>query len=177
MIRVGSQLTFCSPIKILQRAVVEQNEKNIVTHIYSLDDERVELSNSLFFDGILSADIVSLKQNISIKSISDRLKNYDYFDLSENIPLTAIDRTDKPLVIDVGTDSTDRINQILSALSYALPAYSVFEIIAACTFYPAMLLDRKAELEVARTTRLLLWENVDLFKKELTDKTCIREMS
>ena len=173
MFRVGSQLTFCSPYKTLRRAVVELNEKNIITHIFSLDDEKVEPSNTLFFDGILSADIVSLKQNISISSISDRLMKYDYFDLSENIPLTAIDRTDKPLVIDVGTNSTDIINQILSALSYTLSAYSVFEIIAACTFYPALLLDRNAELEVSRTTRLLLWENVDLFKKKLTDETCI----
>jgi hypothetical protein len=177
MIRIGSQLTFCSPEKILRRTVVEQDGQNFITNFFSLDDGIIEPAHTLFYDGILSAEIVSLKQSVDISQISDRLKDYQYLDLSGNIPSGEIERTDKPLVIDIGTTSADKINLLLPHLVQALSAYSIFEIIAASTYYPALLLDRTAGLAVGRNTRLLLWEDVDLIKKKLTSDTLIREMN
>ena len=40
---------------------VEQNGENAITRIFSLDDGIVETANTLFFDGILSAEIISVK--------------------------------------------------------------------------------------------------------------------
>ncbi|MDP4239084.1 MAG: hypothetical protein Q8904_06380 [Bacteroidota bacterium] len=177
MIRIGSQLTFCSPEKILRRAAVEQDGQNFITNFFSLDDGIVEPAHTLFYDGILSAEIVSVKQSADISQISNLLMDYRFLDLSESIPPGEIGRTDKPLVIDIGTTSADKFNPLLPHLALALSAYSIFEIIAACTYYPALLLGRTAGLAVGRRSRLLLWEHADLIKKELTPDTRVREMN
>jgi len=177
MIRVGSQLTFCSPDKILRRAVVELNEQNIIKNIFSLDDLNVESSHTLFYDGIMSAEIVSVKQQIPADRLSEAIKDYHYLEFSEHTPLTVINRSEKPLIIDFETESTDKINSLLPYLARAFSAFSLFEIIAACTFYPSILLGRSAELSVNQTTRLMLWENADLVFKRLTVDTFIQEMS
>jgi len=47
MIRVVSQLIFCSPEKILRQTVVERNNHNFITRLFSLDDRTVESSQTL----------------------------------------------------------------------------------------------------------------------------------
>jgi len=54
---------------------------------------------------------------------------------------------------------------------------SVFEIIAACTYYPSLLTGRAPGLKEKQYTDLILWENVDLSEKKLTANTRIREMN
>jgi len=44
MIRVGSQLVFCSPGFVYRRMVVELNDRNIIENIFSLDE-----GNSKYF--------------------------------------------------------------------------------------------------------------------------------
>ena len=43
---------------------MELDEQNVVRSIFSLDDGNVETAQTLFFDGILSQEIVSVKQHI-----------------------------------------------------------------------------------------------------------------
>src|ERR1035437_5686425 len=112
MIRAGSQLTFCSPDEILRRTVVELNDQKIITRIFSLDEGNVEPAQTLFFDGILSAEIVSLKQNAGAY-ISGLLKDYFYLDFSVILPSVVIKQSDKPLIIDFGTNSPEIINNLL----------------------------------------------------------------
>jgi hypothetical protein len=176
MKRVGSQLCFCSPELILRRMAVEQNDENTVTRIFSLDDGIVESANTLFFDGILSAEIISLKQ-FGINNLNEKLVNdYQYIDISDELPKQKIIPGSKPLLLDAGTDSILLINKLLAQLAPALSSFSIYEIIAACTFYPALALNRTSELCVNRTTRLLLWENVDLVNKRITLQTRVREI-
>ena len=177
MIRVGSQITFCTPERILQRMVVELDEQNMIKRIFSLDESNVEPSQTLFFDGILSSDIVSLKQKIKNDSLSFLLKEYNYFDFSDNQYSNIIILKDKPLILDFGTTIPDKINSIFPRLCEVLSDFSIFEIIAACTYYPSKLLDQTAGLTENIFTRLMLWENVDLTNKKLTAKTQIREMN
>ena len=177
MIRVGSQLTLCSPDKILRRTVVEQDERNMITGIFNLDDLNVEPSNTLFFDGILSAEIISLKQHIPIERIAEKLRNYQYLDLSTDNSLSGFIRSKKPLIIDPGTDSIEKLNSQFSRLVGVLSDCSIYEVIAACTYYPALLLEIPCELAVNRITGLLLWENVDLLNKKLAVDTCVLEIS
>jgi len=47
MIRVGIQLFFCSIEKIRRQTVVERNNHNIITRLFSLDDRTVESSQTL----------------------------------------------------------------------------------------------------------------------------------
>lgn len=177
MKRVGSQLCFCSPALILRRMAVEQNDENTITRIFNLDDGIVESANTLFFDGILSAEIVSLKQS-GVTHLSEKVMvDYQYIDTSEEIPTKEIIWESKPLLLDFGTDSFLQINKSLAQLAPLLSSFSIFEIIAACTYHPALVLNKTGELCENRTTRLLLWENVDLLNKRITKRTHIREMT
>jgi hypothetical protein len=176
MIRAGSQLTFCSPDEIRRRTVVELNDQNIITRIFSLDDVNVEPAQTLFFDGILSVEIVSLKQNAGA-CISGLLKNYFYLDFSVILPQNVIKKTDKPLIIDFGTNSPEIINHLLPQFAPFLGEFSILEIIAACTYYPSVMLGRSAGLKESICTGLILWEKVDLSKMSLLINTHIRKIS
>jgi len=43
--------------------VVERDEQNLITDFYCLDNNSVESAQTLFFDGIISTEIISLKLN------------------------------------------------------------------------------------------------------------------
>ena len=174
MIRVGSQLMFCSPEKILRRTAVEVDDQNVVRSIYSLDDGNVETSQTLFFDGILSLKIVSLKQHISKEDTYSLLQNYQYLDVSENISISKIVPTIKPLIIDFGTNLPNEINKLIPLLASVFTELSIFDIIAACTYYPSIILGRTAELTENCIAQLVLWENIDLIEKKLTINTSVR---
>lgn len=172
--RVASQLTFCSPDKILRREVVELDEQKTITRLFSLDGNAVESAQTLFYDGILSAEIISVKEQLS--TLNKVVSGYNYIDLSLGIP-TVIVASEKPLLLDFGTHSPEKVNNILAELTQALSAFSMFEIIAACCYFPAMIVHGAASLEINRKTKLLLWEGSDLVNKRITKQTLIREIS
>ena len=174
MIRVASQLTFCSPQEILRRAVVEQDEQKRVMRLFSLDECIVESAKTFFFDGIISSGITSVKANAT--ETNNLLAQYQYIDVSESIP-TKIDVSDKPLLLDFGTNLAEEINKQLKLLTPALLPFSIFEIIAACTYYPKLGLGKEAALLPNTTTQLILWEGVDLVNKRIKGNTKIREIN
>jgi len=177
MTRVASQLTFCSPQQILRRTVVEQDEQNRITRLFSLDGSPVESAQTLFFDGILSRGIVSLKENKFPGTVDQLLADYLYIDISTQLPVEKIRPNGKPLLLDFGTSSPDKINSQLEALAPALTTFSVFDIIAAGVYYPLILLGLQAELTVKCCTSVLIWENVDLVHMCITGKTRIRRIN
>jgi len=176
MNRVGSQLTFCSPQQILRRMAVERDEQNIVTNLYGLDDGLVETAQTLFFDGIISAEIISLKQNKSIEEAQKLSKEFNYYDFSGEMPVVEIIPNGKPLLCDFGFDDLAEINHKLVGLARLNPALSIYDFIASCAYYPALLLGKDAELKIGRQTELLLWEQVDMVNKMLTANTRIRKV-
>lgn len=172
MRRVASQITFCSPDKILRRNVVELNELGIISHLFSLDDNNVESSGTLFFDGIISSEILSLKaRNVTPADLSV----YNYFDLSNELP-TVIEATDKPLILDFGTDSNEKISHKLQALAPILEKFSIFDIIAACCYFPAEAIGKTASMDSNRESKPILWEKADLVNKRITDRISIKEL-
>jgi len=176
MTSIGSQLTFCSPQRILRRTVVVRNEQNVVKQFFSLDDNLVESAQTLFFDGILSSEIVSLKQHVSSDEISELTREYEYIDLSDEFPNLKISKNQKNLLLDFGTNTTAEINSKLAKLAQQNSGLSIFDVIASCVYYPALLIGANAELTVDRSHNLLLWENVDLVNKGFTVNTKIREI-
>jgi hypothetical protein len=172
--RIASQLTFCSPREIRRRMVVEQDGQKTVTRLFSLDENNVESAQTLFFDGIISAEIISVKENtvLSEKIISD----YQYVDVSIEFP-SKIVHSGKPLLLDFGSNSVEKISRTLKVLALIFDAFSAFEIIAACTYFPALILEKTASLSVNRNTQLLLWEGLDLVNKRITEHTRIREIN
>ena len=174
MSRIASQLTFCSADEILRRTVVELDEQKIITRLFCLDENVVESAQTLFYDGILSAEIISVKEEVS--AFNDLVSVYNYIDLSNGIP-TEISVSKKPLLLDFGTHSILKINQLLAGLIPVIADFSMFEIIAACCYFPALVLGRTASLNINRSTRLLLWEDSDLVNKKITKQTRIRQIS
>jgi len=174
MIRLASQLLFCSPSEILRGVVVERDDLNIITRIFRVDENLAESAQTLFFDGIISGEIVSLKQNVSNEDLTYKIRDYNYVDLSSRV--SDIKRTDKPLILDFGTDSFDEINSRLSACAAALADISMFYLISSFVFYQALSIQRNADLAVGRQTELLLWENSDLLNKRFTQAVRVRKI-
>ncbi|MEI8085420.1 MAG: hypothetical protein WCG93_04300 [Paludibacter sp.] len=175
MRRIASQYTFCSPQQILRRMVVEQDDHNVVKRLFSLDDSIVESSQTLFFDGIISTDIVSLKQIFPSVNVTQLLENYNYIDFSILPTSFQIIPTEKPLLLDFNTQNSEVINQILPQITDKLAQFSVFEIIAACTYFPLFALERPTTLGDTYIGKLLLWENVDLPNKKITEHSRVRQ--
>ncbi|HLP04344.1 MAG TPA: hypothetical protein VK152_02840 [Paludibacter sp.] len=170
--RFAAQFVFCSPQEILRRNIVERDENRIVSNLYSMDEQAVELSNTRFFDGILSPEIISLKQNTGADS-GYLAEHYNYIDLAPgNIPAIGM-KDAKPAVFDFGTNSPDEINRILRRVAPQLAGFNIFEIIAGCTFYPAAIAGKTAGITINSAANLLLWQNIDLINKKITEKTAV----
>lgn len=172
--RYAAQFVFCSPAQVLRRTVVEQDENQIVTGLFSLDGQQVETSHTSFFDGILSSGIISLKENVSGNELITLAAAYNYVDLSAENPLIPEINDLKPLVLDFGTSTLTDVNRILSSNVELLSAFPAFDIIAACTYYPAIILNKSAEIMTGAFINLLLWQHVDLINKKITEKTAVK---
>ena len=176
IVRIGSQLTFCSPQNILRRMVVERDEQNLITDFYCLDDNSVESAQTLFFDGIISTEIISLKLNCGSRDIAKLTDKYRYYDLSEQVFAFEWNNNDKPLLLDFGTNSIAEINPKLTDLAQINPAISIVDLIASCVYYPALVLGQEPDLKKDRRTGLLLWEKIDLINKTLTADSRVRQV-
>jgi len=176
MIRFSSQLVFCSPQQILRRTVIEQNENNTIARIFSLDESIAESAQTMFYNGIISSEIVSIKQ-FSGDAAAQLHSDYQYIDFSEVIPLKQIVPTGKTLILDFGSNNTDEINRKFSVLASILVNFSIVDIIAAVTYYPAMIAGKTNSIQENNSTRLLLWENIDFSNNRLMEKTRIRFLS
>ncbi|MFM2293267.1 MAG: hypothetical protein RIS29_3080 [Bacteroidota bacterium] len=172
MKRIGSQLVFCSPEQILRQSAVEISDSGVVTKVFSLTESPVEAASTLFFDGIISADIVSMKANRAIDD--DILNRYNYVDLSGGDSVG--EKSEKPLIIDFGTTDSTTIGLLLRKHMGEFTDYSVFEIIAACSFYPAAALGINLQLQSGLQSRLLLWQGCDMVNKKLTHQLHIRPL-
>ena len=117
-----------------------------------------------------------MKQYKSTEEIQVLCKQYNYYDLSAEFSDFSVGNSSKPLVCDFGTNSLDLINLKLKQLARANLAFSIFELIASCVYYPVLLLGGEAELKLNRRSKLLLWENTDLVNKTLTIGTKVREV-
>ena len=175
MICIGSQLTFCSPGNILRRTAVEKDERGVVSRIFSLDESYVESAHTLFYDGIISSEIVSLKQHVSREKIAELTADYCYVDASEDNFSEKIINHANPIILDFGGLTLKEINRKLAEIAQQCSSIPVFDVIAGCVFYPALLLGYEAQLTKGRQTKLLLWEHTDLVNKTLTVSTKIQE--
>ena len=176
MTRVASQLTFCSPQQILRHTVVEQDDTKVLISLFGLESQQVESAHTLFYDGIISMPVVSLKQHISSITVAGLVANYQYFDLTTTPLLGLITPSNKPLVLDFGTTDRTDFNRLLQLSYPLLRAFSIFEIIAACVYYPALLMGLHCSMEEGVSTELILWQGVDLVNKKLTQTTAILEI-
>ena len=173
MKRFCSQLTFCAPDKVLKQAIIEQNQENVITAILSLSELRSETSHTLFLDGIISTEIISLKEHLSPADLHNIKETYQYVDLSgidTNIHIDVSHSHNKPLIIDFGTSATETINKYLKNSFPFLYKFPAIEIIAACTYYPSLITHQPFKIEIGEKANLILWKGINLVNKEITGK-------
>lgn len=156
--------------------VVERDEQNLITDFYCLDDNSVESAQTLFFDGIISTEIISLKLNCGSRDIAKLADKYRYHDLSEQVFAVECNNNDKPLLLDFGTNSIAEINPKLANLAQINPTISIVDLIASCVYYPALELGQEPDLKKGRRAGLLLWEKIDLINKTLTADSRVRQV-
>lgn len=172
MKRIGSQLVVCTPERILRQSAVEINDSGVVTNVFSLTESPVEAASTLFYDGIISADIVSLKVNRTIDA--SILQEYNYIDLSSDHD--RIVQSEKQLILDFGHLDIAQISLLLRKQAASLSHYSIFEIISACCYVPAKIIRLDHQLRVGLQSRLLLWQGCNLVDKKLTHQLHIRPL-
>jgi hypothetical protein len=83
----------------------------------------------------------------------------------------------QPFAFDFGTENIDEINDILLKISPILKSLTIFDFIGGCVHYPAKIAGKPAELALNSRTKLLVWENIDLPNKKMTEKTRIKALT
>ena len=174
MKRFSSQLIFCSPDKILKNTLIEQDDKNKNTNFIQLDQSLYEPAQTLFFDGIISTVILSLKESLGKENINQFINNFQYLDLSEKLISEQIKPSDKPLLIDFGTKNIETANSKLKKVSTFLYGFSTLEIIAACTYLPNKIVGDYSTPDLNNVCSFILWENIDFRSMRISKKTHIR---
>lgn len=167
MKRVGSQLIYCSPDKLLRSSVVEQDEDGYVIQFFDLQREHSETAQTLFFDGIISAEIISLKQYLSAKQIVELGERYNYMDISDNNLTEISDFSDKPFVLDFGTNDITTINNILKNRNRGFVHFNAVQLITACSYLPIEILNLPLHIQSGQKPNLLLWQGFDISSKKV----------
>ena len=171
MKRVASHFIVCSPHDIRRNAVVELDDNGVLTQVFDLNDSHVEAAHTLFYDGVISATVMSMGFHFEADMILEMTDNFHFIDFTKEIPTKEILPNGKPLLIDFGTENPSEINSLLSKLSPYVTAFTVFDLVSACVSYPALLLDHSAPLQAGKFTPLIIWQDVDLVNKKITEKT------
>lgn len=167
MKRVSSQLIYCSPGKLLRNSVVEQDEDGNIIHFFDLQAQQSETAQTLFFDGIISAEIISLKQYLSAEQIVELTEKYNYINIADN-DLTGIPNfSDKPFVLDFGTNNITTINNILKNRNRFFVHFNAFQLIAACSYLPIEILNLPLKIQFGQKPNLLLWQGFDISSKKV----------
>ena len=160
MKRVFCQQIISSPDNILHNTVVEQDDQNRIINLINLENQIAETSNTLYFDGIISSEIISVVLNIENETI-DKIRDYQYVNLNTINKDKLILRGIKPLLIDFETNDLSIVNTVLTEKFYLLENFSDLEIIAACTFYPNLYLHFSKEIKISYQTQLLHWKRIN----------------
>lgn len=176
MARFSSQLIFCSPNEILRRSVVEINEQNIIKSIFSLDNTNVESSNTLFFDGIISASGVQLRREILSEKLESIKMDYQYFNLEYLENSNKITPNNKPLLLDFSSNSADIIYTLICKYADILEDFSTFDIISGLVYHPAIVNGQDVSLKPQHESQLWLWQNTNLVSKKMTRNTHIQKL-
>ena len=174
MKRVSSQLVFCDGNSLLRSTVVEQNDDNVITDIIDLSTRQSETAHTVFYDGVISGEIISLKECLSDDQLVEITKGMVYLDLSKWNNSSFVFERDSDLVVDFGSNNIDEINKMLKENFDTLSAITVFELINACSYLPQRLLGLSKNIEVSHQTDLVLWQGVNLVSHALTPQTSVR---
>lgn len=174
MKRICSHYTFISPDNILPRAVVEQNDDKVITTIFSLSDG-TESTHTLFYDGIISARIVSLAERLSARELDKIQERYNYIDLTSPLPNAV--NTENPLLLDFRSSSLQEINNLIKKSVHFLSQFSIYDLIAGSVYFPMVEQGSDSGLVPQMKTDLIVWQGIDWENKKVTENTRIIQVT
>lgn len=165
MKRVGAQLIFCTPEIILRNHVIELNDEGLITNIFDLQTQQTETANTLFYNGIISTQIISLKQNLSESDFNKMVSNIQYINLTtKNIKP---DHITNDMIVDFGTDNITEINKLLKDNFNLISILKINELINSCCYLPQQFIKPSAKIQISNQVQLLLWEGFNLATQQI----------
>lgn len=174
MKRVSSQLIFCSPYNILRNCVLELDEHGVLTQVIDLQNQQSETHQTLFYDGIISNGIVSLKMELTDNELNNIKSTFNFFDFS--VPIHFDSNSEKPLLVDFGTNDIKIFNQLLRIHYKLFIGMDFFEFLTACCFLPLQILNRAEFIEINHKPNLLIWKRLNLIEKRITPITTVENL-
>lgn len=156
---LSSQLIITESGEVLRNSVVGFSE-NFQPVYSNIQENNHEKAATLFFDGIISPPVYSL----ALRGINPSA-DFQYLNLAD------IDSFNNNLsgkfLFDFGTEDPDEINHLLKANADILSRFSILDIIAGSTAFPAMYITAKPIINNIR----YLWTGCDLINKKITART------
>lgn len=161
MKRIAAHFIFCSPGLILRHHAIELNDESVIVNIFDLKALPFETANTLFYNGIITSEILSAKQFLNESEIEKLINDRHYIDFSGHNAVSGID-PEYTGIFDFGTNNTDKINRLIRA-NYSLFADLKFDqFINASCFQPQQLLKPSSVIRIGNKVRLLNWEGINL---------------
>ncbi len=170
MRRISSQFILISPTSILQNHVVELNSEGVVCQLIDIEKQISEPAQTLYYNGIISAEIVSLRNNFSPKEINELSLTYNYINISNLSTESCVELNENPLVIDFETNNLKEVSQIINNKKNVFSKLNIFQLISACSYYPIQILDLQKQIRVSNSPELVLWNGIDLINKRINDR-------
>ena len=141
--------------------MIELNDQGLITNIIDLQAQQVETANTLFFNGIISSEIVSMKQHLSDIEIKNSFAYHHYIDLSDQKTIPPSDNVNDQ-IIDFGSDNIIEINKLLKDHLNYISRLKMDQFINACCYQPQQLLKSSSQIRISNKVQLFLWEGVNL---------------
>ena len=170
MRRISSPFLLISPTSILQNHVVELNSEGVVSQLIDIEKQIAEPAQTLYYNGIISAEIVSLQNHFTPQEINELSLTYNYINISNLSTDSCVKLNENPLVIDFETNNLNEISQIINNRKNVFSKLNVFQLISACTYYPIQILDLQKQIRVTNCPELVLWSGIDLINKRINDR-------
>jgi len=170
MRRISSSFLLISPTNIVQNHVIELKSEGVVNQLIDIEKQIAEPAQTLYYNGIISAEIVSLRSHFSQNEINELSLTYNYINISNLSTESCVELNENPLVIDFETNNLKEISQIINNRKNVFSKLNVFQLISACTYYPIQILDLQKQIRVSNRPELVLWNVIDLINKRINDR-------
>ncbi|MBN2766321.1 MAG: hypothetical protein JXR27_08110 [Paludibacteraceae bacterium] len=161
-------LLMTAPDSLLRRTVLELTNDFVFNRLIAIDSINAEPACTFFFDGIISNNIISLKEKgYNTNNIPEK---YIYLNIASD-SLPNISSQNKLLIIDAETEDPVTFSQHLQKHFSTLSVFSIPQIIAAACYYPAELCNLANRIENGNTVKPLLWSDTHLPSQQITAHT------
>lgn len=161
MKRVAAQLIYCSPELILRHHAIELDDAGIIKNIFDLKSMPFETANTLFYNGIISTEIISAKHYLNETGLIKLMADRHYIDFSNHKSVLPLDANYNG-IIDFGSNNSGEINRLLKINYNFFSELRIDQFINACCYLPQQLFKPASDLQISNKVRLLLWEGINL---------------